>query len=189
MDVKPLGTPVLMSLKDIHPSPTNPRKIPQRAVEVVAASLREFGWQQPLVVDSNGELIVGHTRFKAARLLKLKHAPVLVADGLTPEQVRAYRIADNRTGDYTSWDLPELARELDAIGDQFRDVLGLADWDGVMEQFETIEDELGDEEIRKSVGGSEGFDVVVTFPNKELALQSAEAIFELGALDVRHKRG
>ena len=87
-----------VSIKDIHPYEKNPR-INDNAVEAVANSIKEFGFKQPIVVDGNMEIIAGHTRWKAAKKLKLKTVPVLVADDLTEEQVRAYRIADNTTGE------------------------------------------------------------------------------------------
>lgn len=101
-----------VSIKDIHPYEKNPR-INDNAVEAVANSIKEFGFKQPIVVDGNMEIIAGHTRWKAAKKLKLKTVPVLVADDLTEEQVRAYRIADNSTGELATWDydllMPEIA--------------------------------------------------------------------------------
>jgi len=95
----------------IRPYANNPRRNDQ-AVDAVAGSLREFGWQQPLVVDEKYELIVGETRWKAARQLGMKQVPVLVAGGLTPAQVRAYRLADNKTHEFSDWDQKRLVKEL-----------------------------------------------------------------------------
>lgn len=95
----------------IRPYERNPRKNVD-AVEKVARSLAEFGWQQPLVVDSDGVLIAGHTRLKAAQSLGWTEAPVHVAAALTAEQAKAYRIADNRTGEEATWDQDRLVREL-----------------------------------------------------------------------------
>ena len=75
----------------------NPRRIPDAAVEAVAASIRQYGFRQPIVVDAAGVVIVGHTRLLAALKLELPTVPVHVAD-LTPAQARAYRLADNKTG-------------------------------------------------------------------------------------------
>ena len=97
------------------PYERNPRQITQEAIEKVAASIEEFGWRQPIVVDEQGVIIVGHTRLLAAKFLKRTHVPVLVATGLTPEQVMAYRLADNRTGEETDWDQVLLGRELAAL--------------------------------------------------------------------------
>lgn len=186
--VAPLGAPTVVPIGTIKPSKNNPRRIPARAVEMVAKSLREFGWQQAIVTDKDGIVLAGHTRLQAARTLGLKHVPVIVAENLTPEQARAYRIADNRTGDFTSWDFPELARELEALGEDFADVLGLADWESIMQDYENAASGADDDPIAEA-GGSAGFDVVVTFESKDEALAASEALFDLGAVDVRHKRG
>lgn len=95
----------------------NARKISQEAVDKVAASIKEFGWQQPIVVDKTNTIIVGHTRLKAARKLGLKDVPVQVAN-LNEHQVKAYRLADNRTGEYTDWDEELLSIELKELLDQ-----------------------------------------------------------------------
>lgn len=99
---------------DVRPYPGNPR-VNDGAVEAVAASLREFGWQQPIVVDADGTIIAGHTRYKAAKRLGMETVPVVVASELTPEQVQAYRLADNKVGELATWDMGLLAGELDGI--------------------------------------------------------------------------
>lgn len=102
----------------VTPYDRNPRQN-DGGVEAVAKSLREFGWRQPVVVDSAGVVVVGHTRLKAARSLGMTEIPVHVAAELTPEQARAYRIADNQTSNLSAWD-QELLRleavDLDALG-------------------------------------------------------------------------
>src|SRR6266404_8253043 len=99
----------LWSIEKIIPYARNARKIPQQAVDKVAASIQEFGWRQPIVVDLQGVIICGHTRLLAAQKLGLKEAPVHVADNLTPAQVRAYRLLDNRSHEETE-------REPDLLG-------------------------------------------------------------------------
>ena len=93
----------LRSIDDLKPYENNPR-VNDDAVDAVAASLRECGFRQPIVVDDDGVIIAGHTRFKAAQKLGLDKVPVHVARGLTPEQVKAYRLADNATRDRSEWD-------------------------------------------------------------------------------------
>lgn len=100
----------------IKPYEKNPRKN-EKAVDAVAASIREFGWQQPIVVDGNGVIIAGHTRYKAARRMGLLEVPVVVAENLTSEQVKAYRLADNKTGELAEWDFTALDEELAGIGE------------------------------------------------------------------------
>jgi ParB-like chromosome segregation protein Spo0J len=95
----------------VTPYERNPRKNLQ-AVGKVATSLREFGWRQPIVVDENMVVVVGHTRLLAAKSLGMTEVPVHVAVGLPPEKVRAYRLADNRTGEEAEWDDELLALEI-----------------------------------------------------------------------------
>lgn len=108
MDVQFLKT------EDLIPYENNPR-INGDSVDAVAKSIKEFGFQQPIVVDKNMVVIVGHTRLKAAKKLKLKVVPVVVADKLTEEQVNAYRLADNKVGESSEWDVDRLTEELDKI--------------------------------------------------------------------------
>lgn len=104
----------------------NPRRISDEAVAKVAGSIKEFGWQQPIVVDGDGVIIVGHTRLLAARKLGHDTVPVHVATNLTPNQVKAYRLADNRVGEESKWndsllklelaDLREMGEDMQVIG-------------------------------------------------------------------------
>src|SRR4030088_641368 len=93
----------------------NARNIPASALTKVAASIKEFGWRQPIVVDREGVIICGHTRLFAARKLSLDHVPVHVAENLSPAQVRAYRLMDNRSHEEAEWDLELLAPELEDL--------------------------------------------------------------------------
>jgi len=103
IDLWPLGR--------IKPYPNNPR-VNDSAVDAVAASLKEFGWRQPIVVDEDGVIIVGHTRWKAAQKLGMTEVPVHVATGLSPEQIKAYRIADNQVATIADWNFDLLPLEL-----------------------------------------------------------------------------
>ena len=105
-----------VSIQDVKPYPNNPRDN-DGGVDAVANSIKEFGWQQPIVVDKDNVIIVGHTRYKAAKKLGMKQIPVVVADKLTDEQVKAYRLADNKTGELTNWDDDLLNDELGDILD------------------------------------------------------------------------
>ncbi len=101
----------LREIDSIRPYEKNPR-LNDKAVDAVAASLREFGFRQPIVVDADDVIIAGHTRWKAAKKLALAKVPVHVATDLTPEQVRAYRITDNKSGELADWDMEILPIEL-----------------------------------------------------------------------------
>ena len=101
-------------LRELRPYPNNPRQN-DAAVEYVANSLRAFGWKQPIVIDSDGVIIAGHTRWKAAQTLGWKTAPCVIADDLTEDQIKAYRLADNKTAEMAEWDFDALEAELDGI--------------------------------------------------------------------------
>jgi DNA modification methylase len=98
-------------LRSVRPYENNPR-LNDAAVGAVADSIREFGFRQPIVVDEDGVIIVGHTRYKAALKLGLEAVPVHVAVGLSPAQAKAYRLADNQTATLSSWDDDKLPLEL-----------------------------------------------------------------------------
>src|SRR5437762_3196195 len=104
----------LRAITSIRPYDKNPR-INDPAVDAVAASIKEFGFRQPIVVDEDGVIIVGHTRYKAALKLGLAEVPVHVAVGLSPEQAKAYRIADNQTAQLSDWNYDLLPDELLAL--------------------------------------------------------------------------
>ncbi len=101
----------MRSLSSIRPYPNNPR-LNDAAVDAVAASISEFGWRQPLVLDEEGVIVVGDTRFKAAQKLGLVEVPVHIATGLTRAQIRTYRIADNQLARLSEFDNDKLATEL-----------------------------------------------------------------------------
>lgn len=92
----------------------NPRHN-EKAVEAVAESIKQFGFKVPIVIDKNNVIIAGHTRAKAARLLGLEFVPCIVADDLTPEQIKAFRLADNKTGELAEWDFEKLEKELEEL--------------------------------------------------------------------------
>ena len=128
---------------DVRPYEGNPRRN-DSAVEGVAASIREFGWRQPIVVDADGTIIAGHTRYKAALALGMADVPVVVASDLTPEQCAAYRLADNRVGELAEWDGELLAQELDGLSDldmslfgfDAGEMLATADVDALFEDYD-----------------------------------------------------
>jgi hypothetical protein len=108
-------------LDSIRPYERNPRRN-DPAVAAVAASLREFGFRQPIVVDAAGVIITGHTTYRAAKKLGLQHVPVHVAADLTPQQAQAYRLADNKTADLAEWDDAKLTAEILALSGQGMDL-------------------------------------------------------------------
>lgn len=126
-------------LSEIRPFPGNPRKNAE-AVKPVADNIKAHGWNQPIVTDATGTIIIGHTRLEAAKLLGLDTAPVLVADWLTLDQADAARLADNRLGEIAAWDegllkiefekLMEAGVNLDSIGFSTEEIDGLLESTG-----------------------------------------------------------
>ncbi len=102
-------------IDQVRPYLGNPRKIPQAAIDKVALSIGEFGFRQPIVVDGEGVIIVGHVRWLASRKLGPEQVPVHVADNLTPAQVRSYRLMDNRSHQETDWMPERLKAEIVAL--------------------------------------------------------------------------
>lgn len=153
----------LFALEQIKPYENNPR-INDDAVGAVAASIREYGFSQPIVVDCDHVIIVGHTRLKAAKKLGLERVPVLVASHLTPEQVRAYRIADNRSAEIAEWNYDLLPIEIGALKEANYD-LGLLGFDA--------------EELAKIMGN--GIEEGLTDPD-DIPLPPDEAITQPGDL-------
>ena len=105
---------IYMDADSLIPYANNPR-LNDNAVDAVAASIKELGFKVPIVVDGENVIINGHTRLKAAHKLGLTQVPVIVADDLTPAQVKAFRLADNKTSELAEWDLDKLDIELDGI--------------------------------------------------------------------------
>ena len=103
-------------IEELTPYAKNPRKNDQ-AVNAVAASIKEFGFKVPIVIDSAGVIVAGHTRLKAALLLGLETVPCVVADDLTEEQIKAFRLADNKTAELAEWDLALLDEEIAELTD------------------------------------------------------------------------
>lgn len=116
-----------------------------KAVAAVVESIREFGFRQPIVVDADGVIVVGHTRWKAAKKLGLKTVPVHVAKDLTPEQARAYRLADNKTAEWADWDVELLPIELGELRDSGFDLklIGFSDKE-LAEQLGEYDTDLDD---------------------------------------------
>lgn len=122
-------------IQDIHAYRGNPRRN-DPAVDAVAASIAEFGFKVPIIIDANDEIVCGHTRLKAARKLGLKEVPVIVADDLSPEQVKAFRLVDNKAAELAEWDIKKLDKELQAIVDIDMSEFGF-DVESINEDWET----------------------------------------------------
>lgn len=107
-----------IAVSQLHPYENNPRNNAE-SVDKVANSIKEFGFKVPIVIDRNFEIVAGHTRYLAAQQLGLETVPCIIADDLTPKQVQAFRLADNKVAELSGWDYSKLQKELDELGDQF----------------------------------------------------------------------
>lgn len=105
---------ILKNINEIIPYENNPR-INDGAVDIVASSIKEFGFKVPIIIDKDNIIVAGHTRIKAADKLGLKQIPCIMADDLTPAQIKGLRIADNQTHTFSIWDYPLLNLELDKL--------------------------------------------------------------------------
>ena len=103
-----------MPIEEIREYDGNARKN-EKAVEAVAKSIQAYGFKNPIIVDRNKVIIAGHTRLKAAKVIGMEKVPVIKADDLTEEQVKAFRLADNKTAELSEWDFGKLELELDRI--------------------------------------------------------------------------
>jgi site-specific DNA-methyltransferase (adenine-specific) len=135
---------VYKRLNEIKPYPNNPRNN-DNAVEAVANSIKKFNFQNPIIVDSEGVIVAGHTRYKAAQKLGLQTVPCLVADDLNEEQINAFRLADNKVGELATWDLDTLKVELDNIGEIDMSEFGFS-LDGIGEEPQEVQEDDFDEE-------------------------------------------
>jgi len=159
-------------LTDLKPYEKNPR-INDAAVGPVAESIKQFGFKVPLVVDAKGVIIAGHTRYKAAQLLGLDRVPCIVADDLTPEKIKAFRLADNKTGELAVWDFAMLADELEEL-DAFDLDFSMVDFgfedEAEKRDFGHIQDLLQSGFNGESVTQEkQSFDVSFNFPIEEKA--------------------
>ncbi|MFZ3610457.1 DNA modification methylase [Enterococcus faecalis] len=144
MDIK------VQKTEDLIPYEKNPRHN-EGAITAVAKSIEKFGFKVPIVVDASNVIVNGHTRLKAAKYLGLKEVPTIIADDLTPEQIKAFRLADNKVGEIATWDEELLNAELDELADLDLDLdfdmtefgFDLPDIEG--EEVEVIEDEFEEE--------------------------------------------
>lgn len=120
-------------ITDLIPYEKNPRKNDE-AVKYVAESIKQFGFKVPIVIDKNNVIVAGHTRYKASKKLKLEEVPCIVADDLSEEQIKAYRLADNKVSEKAEWDFDLLGEELEDLFDFDMTLFG---FDDVLEEEST----------------------------------------------------
>lgn len=147
---------VYKKVKDLIPYENNPRNNDE-AVDYVANSIKEFGFKVPVVVDKDNVVVAGHTRLKACEKLGIGEVPCIVADDLTEDQIKAFRIADNKVGEIATWDLDKLSIELDGLQD-----IDMSDFgfdigaDAVRTEGSSTDSESGGENEDDSAGTRDG---------------------------------
>ncbi len=136
---------VYKHVDEIIPYVNNPRKISQNAIDKVASSIKNFGFKVPIIIDKDNEIVAGHNRMLAAKKLGMEEVPCIVADDLTEAQIKAFRIADNRTAEFAEWDFELLEIELEGLDDEFTgfDMKELDDM--FPDDTEVIEDDFDEE--------------------------------------------
>lgn len=136
-------------IEELREYENNPRHN-DGAVDAVAESIKQFGFKVPIVIDKDGVIIAGHTRRKAAEKLGLEVVPCIVADDLTPEQIKAFRLADNKTGELASWDFEKLEEELAALSEVDMSAFGfVVNEDINIDDFFTEAEEKPEKEPKK----------------------------------------
>lgn len=133
-----------MKINDVKPYENNPRNN-DKAVEYVANSIKEFGFKVPIIIDKKNVIVCGHTRYKAAQKLGLKTIPCIIADDLTPDQINAFRLADNKTAELADWDMSKLEEELEGLANDFdMEDFGFKDLETLDEPSEITDDDFDD---------------------------------------------
>lgn len=142
-------------INDIKPYKNNPR-LNEEAIPYVMKSIREFGFKNPIILDKNNVIVAGHTRLESAKRLGMKEAPVIYADDLTEEQVKAFRLVDNKVSEKSMWDYSKLDEELDSI----------LDIDMSMFDFDINTDDVEIERIDLSNKEFEKYEIIITCQNE-----------------------
>lgn len=158
-----------VNIKDIKPYENNPR-VNDNAVDYVANSIKEFGFKVPVVLDKNNVIVTGHTRIKACEKLGIKEIPCIYADDLTEDQIKAFRLADNKVGEIAQWNFDLLDMELDNIEMDMEDF-------GFIENISFGEDfdgQIAYEEKEKS------YTVQVKFTNEDKAQECLRSLKDMG---------
>lgn len=156
----------MMGLKDIKPYEKNPRRN-DKSVDFVANSIKEFGFKVPIVIDKDDVIVCGHTRYKAAKKLKMQEVPCIMADDLTDKQIKAFRLADNKVGESSEWD-----------DDFLDDELALLDDDFDMEEFGF--EKFEEEEREKNIDTEDRFTITIDCIDEADATEKYNKLTEMG---------
>jgi ParB-like chromosome segregation protein Spo0J len=153
-----------VGIEKLKPYWRNPRRRSEDSIRKIADSIAAFGWQQPIVVDKEFVVIIGHGRLEAAKLLEAKQVPVVVASGLAPEKVKALRLADNRTNRDSDWDIGLLAQEIEEL--RGLDVQLIAHAGFTEDDLKRIADDLDESALEKIAGAEASEDDEPFAPNQ-----------------------
>lgn len=135
----------MLAIADIKPYENNPR-VNDLAAEKVAESIKAYGFRNPIIIDNNGVVVCGHTRLKAAEKLGIKKVPCLRVTDLTEEQIKEFRLVDNKTSEFAWWDVGKLDIELADLSSFDSELFGFENVDFTNENFE---DEFGEADVRE----------------------------------------
>ncbi len=181
---------VYKNINDIIPYENNPRHNDE-AVDYVANSIKEFGFKVPIIIDKDNVIVTGHTRLKASEKLGLEEIPCIYADDLSEEQIKAFRIADNKVSEFSSWDLEKLGLELEELGDID---LGLFGFEKLNEDNEKIEIEdidgladIGDGGEKFAIELGEANNYVVLEFDTESEWEKAQEVLNLQRVATKDK--
>lgn len=166
-----------LSLTAIKPYERNPRKN-EAAVKSVAESIKQFGFQQPIVVDKDNVIVVGHTRYKAAQYLGLQKVPCVRADMLTAEQVKAYRILDNKLNELATWNFEALGKELKSFDFDFTGFDVNFDFEVDFDTF--FSENQYQPKVIEDTEPVEKFQVIITFDDQDSQTQLYKELKERG---------
>lgn len=178
---------IYKNVEEIIPYENNPRNN-EEAIEYVANSIKEFGFKVPIIIDKDNVVVAGHTRLLACESLGIEKVPVIVADDLTEEQIKAFRIADNKVGEKAGWDLDKLKLELEDLDFDMTD-FGFGDFELSM-LIDDIEPEPFDDDIindysDQSENNLKVKRVIVTYANEEE--EYLKSLFKTDSLKVLYK--
>ena len=146
---------LIKNVEELIPYENNPRNN-DAAVPMVAESIKEFGFKVPIIIDKDNVIIAGHTRLKAAKMLGLKEVPCILADDLTDEQAKAFRLADNKVAELSEWNFERLEIELEGLDDLYIDTFDLSldidddfnSLDFVLDDIDTVKKDNSEIRIR-----------------------------------------
>lgn len=167
-----------MTLKELKPYEKNPRRNDE-AVKYVVESIKNFGFKVPIVVDKDNVIVAGHTRYKAAKQLKLKTVPCIVADDLNEEQIKAFRLADNKVSEIAEWDFDLLNEELEGIFNIEMGDFGF-EFDMNLEDDEPIKEEEEEINTDSNFNYKEQYGVIVMCKDEQEQEKVYNTLLELG---------